>query len=675
MTSIDSRTRSTMHRAFVALVAMALLAGSLAVYAASPSKVLAASKVIDVTLSVGRTISGTILKRTSPTTTAAAPNIDIQACLVSTTQYVCRSATTALNGTYLVNQLVPGKYTVEIINYDDAVNLQSGWYTTANTAHFNVAPAGASQVDVTLGNKAGINSIVPIGFKISGIVHLGTTATSVAGVPVQVCTVTGYSCRSATTIAGGVYTVQGLAPGQYTIGASKNDQNYVDGYYRTLVANNFALTAALATKLTITTANLTGKTFTLPVGFKITGFVKTTANVAIAGAGVTVSGIRYRTASTTSTGAFTIQGLPAGTYQLGVANPYTMPTLGDVFFKTAVVGQYTWDPAAASNIVITTASKAIGTIQDPVGRTISGKITHGAGVALAGTSVSAIDTTASSSSFFFFFFGGGYATSGATGTWTIQGLRPGTYRIGASPSDYPPTNDVGGYYRTGLTGNYIRNLEQGSIVDVRTANQATLPINLPAGNTITGTIKGGAVGLEFASVTVYSMTNTEFFYGYASTDATGHYSIVGIPNGRFIVAVDSPYDKNYLDGYYRNAPVANFTAAIASATPVIFGDGTAPTITAKAPASGATGVSRLTNVTATFSEPVINVNTKTIYLRKAGTFINIAAVVTYNATTRQATLNPSVTLAASTSYTATIYDVYDGTGNQASASWSFTTGL
>lgn len=675
MSSIDSRSRIAVRHAFVALVSVALLAGSFAVSSASPPRVLAASKVIDVTLPVGRTISGTILKRTSATTTAPAPNLDVQACLVSTTQYVCRSTTTALNGTYLVNQLVPGKYTVEIVNYDDAVNLQSGWYTTTNTAHFNAAQAGASQVDVTLGNKTGINSTVPIGFKISGIVHLG--ATSVAGVSVQVCTVTGYMCRTALTIAGGVYTVQGLAPGQYTIYASKSDQNYVDGYYRTLVANNFTPTASLATKLTITTANLTGKTFTLPVGFTITGFVKTTGNVALAGAGVSVNGLRYRTTSTTSTGAFTVLGLPAGTYQVAVTNPYTQPTLGDVFYKSGVTGQYTWDPAAASNVVITTASKALGTIQDPVGKTISGKITHGAGVALAGTNVTAIDTSASSSSFFFFFFfGGGYATSSATGTWTIQGLRPSTYRIGASPSDYPPTNDVGGYYRAGLTGNYVRNLEQGTVVDVRTANQTTLPINLPAGNTITGTIKGGAVGLEFADVTVYSIDNTEFFYGSATTDATGHYSIVGIPNGRFIVAISSPYDKNYLDGFYRNAPVPNFTAAVASATPVIFGDGTLPAITAKSPASGATGVSRGANVIATFSEPVINVSTTTVYLRKAGTTVSIAAVVTYNATTRQATLNPSVTLAASTTYTATIVDVYDGTGNQVPVtSWSFTTGL
>ena len=99
------------------------------------------------------------------------------------------------------------------------------------------------------------------------------------------------------------------------------------------MANNFTLNTTTATKLAITTASLTGKNMTLPVGFKITGFVKTTANVALPNAGVSVSGARYGNSYTTATGAFTLQGLPAGTYQVGITNPYTNPTLGDVFFK------------------------------------------------------------------------------------------------------------------------------------------------------------------------------------------------------------------------------------------------------------------------------------------------------------------------------------------------------
>jgi hypothetical protein len=109
---------------------------------------------------------------------------------------------------------------------------------------------------------------------------------------------------------------------------------------------------------------------------------------------------------------------------------------------------------------------------------------------------------------------------------------------------------------------------------------------------------------------------------------------------------------------------------------VIFGDGTLPTITARSPASGATGVSRTANVTATFSENVLNATKTTFWLRKVGTSVNVSAVVTYDATLHKATLNPGVTLAASTSYVVAIYDIYDPTGNQVPyTTWTFKTGL
>jgi hypothetical protein len=671
--SIDSRSARTWRSALVGLVTLALLAGSLAFVAASPPKVLAASKVIDVTLPTGRRISGTILKRTGATTTAPFPNVRVQACLVSTTQYLCRSTNTGIAGTYIISQLALGKYTITITNDDDALNYQSGWYNAAATGHFSASATGATQIDTTTASVTGINATVPFGFKISGIIYEGTTATHVAGADVIVCGVTGFTCRFVFTTSTGAFTAQGLAPGQFTIQAS-SPGNYVSGWYRSGVTGNFTLDGSLATKLSITTANLTGKNVTLPVGHRITGFVKTTANVALAGASVSTSGAsRSAYATTTSTGAFTLQGLPAGTYKVAVNNSSARPDLADVYYRSGVTGQYTYDPALATGIAITTADKALGTIWEPVGKTISGKITHG-GVALQGSQVTAIPTSAGAIDFFFF-FGAGSASSAADGTWTIKGLRPATYRIEASAPYYPPANIVGGYYRSGATGNYTRNLEQGSVVDVTTSNKATLPVNLPSGNTITGTIRGGAVGLPYASVTVFSVNNTEFSYQYATTDAGGAYSITGIPNGRFIVAVSAPSDKNYQDGYYRNAPTANFTRLFASATPVIFGDGTLPTITAKSPANGATGVSRTANVTATFSEAVLNATTKTFYLRRTGTLTNVAAVVTYDATLHKATLNPSVTLAASSSYTVYINDIYDATGNQVTfTSWAFTTG-
>jgi Bacterial Ig-like domain len=107
-----------------------------------------------------------------------------------------------------------------------------------------------------------------------------------------------------------------------------------------------------------------------------------------------------------------------------------------------------------------------------------------------------------------------------------------------------------------------------------------------------------------------------------------------------------------------------------------FTTGPRPTVVGRTPAAGAVRVSRTANVTATISEAVTGVSTGTFALRKAGTTAVIPAVVSYNAATRVATLNPSVTLAANTAYTAVIStSIRDLAGNSlVNTSWSFTTG-
>ena len=99
-----------------------------------------------------------------------------------------------------------------------------------------------------------------------------------------------------------------------------------------------------------------------------------------------------------------------------------------------------------------------------------------------------------------------------------------------------------------------------------------------------------------------------------------------------------------------------------------------PTVTGRTPAANATNVARTTNVAVKFSEPVTGINTTTVRLTNpAGT--NVAAAVTYNATTRTATLNPSATLAAGTRYTVRLSNgIKDARSNPLTATtWSFTT--
>jgi Bacterial Ig-like domain len=111
-------------------------------------------------------------------------------------------------------------------------------------------------------------------------------------------------------------------------------------------------------------------------------------------------------------------------------------------------------------------------------------------------------------------------------------------------------------------------------------------------------------------------------------------------------------------------------------------DTTPPTVTASVPLNGATAVSRTANITATFSEAMnaASISTSSFELRGPGNVL-VAAVVTYNATTRVATLNPTPTLAALTTYTVTIKGgavdprVKDAAGNPLAANrvWTFTT--
>jgi hypothetical protein len=101
-------------------------------------------------------------------------------------------------------------------------------------------------------------------------------------------------------------------------------------------------------------------------------------------------------------------------------------------------------------------------------------------------------------------------------------------------------------------------------------------------------------------------------------------------------------------------------------------------VTARQPADGATGTSRDTNVTATFSRSVnpATVTTATFTLRAPDASL-VPASVSYDETTKTATLTPGAVLAASTAYTAELTNgvqAVDGTALSGPVTWTFTTG-
>jgi len=85
-------------------------------------------------------------------------------------------------------------------------------------------------------------------------------------------------------------------------------------------------------------------------------------------------------------------------------------------------------------------------------------------------------------------------------------------------------------------------------------------------------------------------------------------------------------------------------------------DQTPPRVTSTSPANTAFGVAPGANVRATFSEPMQrgSVSKATFTLRKAGATRSVEAAVTYDASTRRATLDPNDNLQGGATYVATV---------------------
>jgi len=102
-------------------------------------------------------------------------------------------------------------------------------------------------------------------------------------------------------------------------------------------------------------------------------------------------------------------------------------------------------------------------------------------------------------------------------------------------------------------------------------------------------------------------------------------------------------------------------------------DVTPPTLAAQSPAANATGVSTLISVRAVFSEPIQS-GTLVMQLRNSASQL-LGAVVTYDAASRAATLDPDAELTGSQTFTVTVSGARDPAGNTMTAvSWTFTTG-
>ncbi len=208
---------------------------------------------------------------------------------------------------------------------------------------------------------------------------------------------------------------------------------------------------------------------------------------------------------------------------------------------------------------------------------------------------------------------------------------------------------------------------------VTTVTPADTATGVAVAANVTATFSENVTGVNGTRFTLRNTASNALVGAVVSYNATTRVATLN-PNAN--LAAGTQYTARLLTGVTDASgnPLAPVTWTFTTAAGVV-----APTITARVPAVNATGVSRTANLTVTFSEPVAGVSATSVVLRRVSTNALVARVVTYNGTTRVATLNPNGTLAANAQYQVTVRGgaalIRDLGGTPlATTSWTFTTG-
>lgn len=500
---------------------------------------------------IGRVTSdGTALAGVTVTATASVP-VD------STTAPSAEQATTAADGTYALQALTPGTWTVCFLP-------SSGDYL--GQCYPNI-PFGSSTaptlVTVTAGATASaVSADLARASQISGTVT--DSRGPVAGV--YVTAVSGDTSVTATTSSDGSYTVEPLPAGSYSVcftPATPQNSGVAD---QQQCWHNLAV-GETPTPVTVTAGGTTtGIDAVLASYGAIHGTVTDAASFGtLAGVSVVATLASDPTqqffALTGSDGTYQLDALASGSYDVCF-----YPALDD---NSSHVGQcYDGEPldGSTSHSVAVTTGAVTSAVNAALanGATISGRVQHG-GLGLAGVDVQAVSGAAAQQD----------TTTAADGSYSLTGLDAGDYTV----CFYPPAP-------VAVLGQCYDNEDASTgtpdTVSV-TAGHNTTGINAslePAGS-ISGTVRGPSGTLAGVDVEV---TNSDTgATSYASTNSTGTFTVGGLVPADYTVCA-----------YPTSASSASYLSACA-ADPTTVADGqsvTGPTLSLQ---TGATVSGRVTS--------------------------------------------------------------------------------
>lgn len=437
--------------------------------------------------------------------------------------------TTGIDGTF-EGRMSPGTYRVQFTPPEGSTLAPQYWRQVSSES-------AATPVTVSSGSVFAFGDVVlATGATLSGRVT-GPGGEPAAGVSVSVSVTGGGLAAPRTAVTGddGTYAVTGLSAGTYQVSftptaASLLVPEYFDDASGLWEAEPVVVAAG---------ATVTGIDAVLARGGGADGRVLDADGAPVAGASVLATPVEYSTgaisrmATTGADGRFRVAGLAAGDWYLEITPP----------FGTGWAREYYLD--AGTRSAATVVRVAVGEareLQDvrlEKGATLHGTVLDPDGLPLAGASVSASGQDGST---------GAFGQTAADGTFTIVGLRAGSYRVSMSPPS-TRTDLVQGYHPNGASW------EAAELVAVTSGGSTTLPATrLARAASLRGTVtKPDGSPVVGASVSASGST----WGGSAVTGADGSYSVDRLPAGQYQVSVwaDSEFAGTY-DGittYYDGA--------------------------------------------------------------------------------------------------------------------------
>ncbi|MCC6314914.1 MAG: carboxypeptidase regulatory-like domain-containing protein, partial [Thermomicrobiales bacterium] len=495
---------------------------------------------VDAALAAGGQVAGRVTGADSGAGLAGV-NISVQ----TSTGSQVGSAFTDLGGYYTSTAVAAGNYLARFTpSSGGAAQDYIGEY-------FNDKPTLPLADAVTVNAGAitgGVNAALARGGSISGRVTAADGGAGLADVFVDAYGSDGSYFSGGMTNGAGNYTIRALPPGSYRISFSPwffgPARQYISEFYndqRTLETANPVVLPAMGAGPGIDAVLTRGGELGGRVTAADTGLGLDNIYVEV-NQGDQFAGSSY----TDATGSYTVTALLSGTYQVAFLPPSSGP--GSFYVSEWYSNQVSAD---AANPVVVTAPTAVPGINAVLDRGgfVGGRVTGEpsgtsalAVVPLESVYVYVHNVTGNSVS---------YATTNASGHYTATpALRSGSYKVEFLPNSSGPSKTFIGEY-------YNDKADFSSADPVAVISPAMTPVDavLIEGGTITGRVTGADTGLGLQGVTVYAYNNAGSNIRSTTTDASGVYTLTGIPlvPVRIQFSPSSAPVRRYISEYYNDS--------------------------------------------------------------------------------------------------------------------------